>query len=601
MTIDAVSDPSNLFNGIPASSGVVIGKAYVLDRHMLCILERKISPDEVKDEIERFHQAVEAAQSEMRAISERARDELGEDIPFMIFDAHSQLLQDPSLIKDTEKIIDEKECIAEWALKILLEKFHVRFSKIKDKYFRERLSDIEQVIGRLQRGLIKGEEPSLADLKEPVIIIAHDLSPADTIQMDPSKVIGFATDGGGKTSHAGIIASSMDIPAVVGLKNLSYMVRSGDPIIVDGNTGIVISCPTNKQFIEYNQKRQKYLYYDQEVHAQKHLEAKTTDGITIRVRANIESSHDLKHLVEHGAEGVGLYRTEYLYVNKGRWPDEEEQYQDYKKVAESVQPYHAVIRTLDIGGDKVSAAAANYLDSEPNPALGLRAIRFCLAYPDIFKTQLRAILRASTHGKLKIMYPLITTLEELLEANEILGQVKESLQSDGIAFDESIEVGIMIETPSSVMIADELAKHCSFFSIGTNDLIQYTMAIDRVNERVAYLYQPLSPAILKMLKQAIQAANDNNISISVCGKMAGDPLYVMLLMGLGNVGELSMDVHSIPKIKKFLRSISLGESTKLADSALLLQSEAAIKTEVTKSVDKYFTDETGSGLEENAP
>jgi len=519
----------------------------------------------------------------------------------MIFDAHSQLLKDPSLIKDVERIISEELCGAEWALKILLEKFHTRFSKIKDKYFRERLNDIEQVITRLQRGLIKEEEPSLSDLEEPVIIVAHDLSPADTIQMDPAKVIGFATDGGGKTSHAGIIASSMDIPAVVGLKKLSYTVRSGDPIIVDGNTGIVICRPTTEQFIEYNKKRQKYLYYDQEVHAQKHLEAKTVDGAVIRVRANIESSHDLKHLNEHGAEGVGLYRTEYLYVNKARWPDEEEQYQDYKKVAEAVTPYHAVIRTLDIGGDKIAGVAVDYMDDEPNPALGLRAIRFCLAYPDIFRTQLRAILRASVHGKLKIMYPLITTLEELKEANEILEHVKEDLKQDGIPFDESIEVGIMIETPSSVMIADELAKHCSFFSIGTNDLIQYTMAIDRVNERVAYLYQPLSPAILRMLKQTIDAANNNGISVSVCGKMAGDPVYAILLMGFGNVTELSMDVHSIPKIKKFLRSISLADSAKLVEKVMGLASEAEIKAGVMDSIDKYFTDDTGSGLEENAP
>lgn len=592
-------EQDNVFHGIPASSGIVIGKAYVLDRHMICVLNHPIPHDQINAEIDRFQSAIDMSQIEMREIAEGAKAEFGDDVPFMIFDAYSQILKDPSLIKETEKIIRDIKCNAEWALKVLLENYHNRFSKIKDLYFRERLNDIEQVVTRLQRHLIQAETQSLADLEEPVIIVAHDLSPADTLQMDPDKVIGFAIDIGGRTSHAGIIASSMDIPAVVGLKTLSTKVRSGDPLVVDGNSGEVALLPSQEQFMRYNKKRQKYLYYDRSLHEQKDLEAKTLDGVAIKLLANIESSHDLEHLIEHGAEGVGLYRTEYLYINNDKWPSENEQFEDYKKVVESVSPKTTVIRTLDIGGDKVSAGTM-FSESEPNPALGLRAIRFCLKNPDIFKTQLRAILRASTFGKLKIMYPLITTVEELIEANGILDEVKTELKEKGQPFDESIEVGIMIETPSSVMMADELARHCSFFSIGTNDLIQYTMAIDRVNEKVAYLYQPLSPAILRMLSQTIKAADNEGISVSVCGKMAGDPMHAMLMIGFGNVRELSMDVHSIPRIKKFIRSITIQDAKELAQEALVMNSVEAIRNKMADHINKILAEEISLNIEDSA-
>ncbi len=592
----------NVFIGIPASPGIVIGKAYVLDRHMICVLEHNIDDSKIESELERFRVAVEKCQADIQEISEKARSDFGDDLPFMVFDAHTQLLKDPSLLKEAENIIKKRKCNAEWALKALLEQYHDRFSKIRDKYFRDRLNDIEQVITRLQRSLIQHETMSLSDIPEPVVIVAHDLSPADTIQMDPKQVIGFVTDMGGKTSHTGIVAASMDIPAVVGLKNLSFRVRSGDPIIVNGKSGKVVHMPTNEQFVKYNKKRQQFLYYDKELHAQKDLEAKTRDGAVINILANIESSHDLPSLPDHGARGVGLYRTEYLYVNKAKWPDEDEQYEDYKKVAQSITGSHAVIRTLDIGGDKIANSMDNYYsDPEPNPALGLRAIRFCLANPDIFRTQLRAILRASIHGKLKIMYPLITTLEELIDANKILDDVKNGLRNDGIEFDKSIEVGIMIETPSSVMIASDLAKHCSFFSIGTNDLIQYTMAIDRVNEKVAYLYQPLSPAILKMLSQTIVAADKEGVSVSVCGKMAGDPMYTMLLLGFGSVRELSMDVHSIPRIKKFIRSISIKDAKKLSEQALSMKSALEVRNCAMQYMEKFFVEDAKSGMDDNDP
>jgi phosphotransferase system enzyme I (PtsI) len=598
MDKDKTADKSNVVKGIPASSGIVIGKAYVLDRRHFCVLKHLIQPDEIDNEVKQFKEAIDASLSEMGSLREGALEEFGEELPFMIFDAHLQILNDPSMRKRVEELIRENECNAEWALKLVMEEYQSRFSRIKNEYFRQRLQDVEEVITKIQGNLIHGEEPSLSALEEPVILVAHDITPADTLMIDPKKVLGIATDAGGRTSHAGIIAASMDIPAVVGLKDLSLKARTGNPIIVDGNTGLVTYLPTKEQFVEYNQKRQQYIYFDEALHAQKDLESITKDGTTVKILANIESSHDLVHLSEHGAQGVGLYRTEYLYINRRTMPNENEQYEDYKKVAQSVTPHSAIIRTFDLGGDKLPVYSGSF-DDEPNPALGLRAIRFCLENRDIFLTQLKAILRASVHGNLKIMYPLITAIEEVTEANGVLDQAKDELTKSGIEFNDKIPVGIMIETPSSVMIARELARHCSFFSIGTNDLIQYTMAIDRVNEKVAYLYQPLSPAILRMISMTIKAADEAGISCSVCGKMAGDPTYAMLLLGFGKMRELSMDVHTIPRIKKFIRSIKLKDAEHLASHVLGLGSAKEVKQYLLSQVELFLMEGVNSDLLEN--
>ncbi len=599
MNLEETKLSSNVTKGISASSGIVIGKAYVLDRHYFCVLEQLLEPDEINDEVERFRSAVEASLNEMGETREQATEELNSDLPFTIFDSHMRILQDPTMIKEIEGYIVNNKCNAEWALKLLLESYHERFSKIKDGYFRDRLLDIEQVVTKIQRQLIQDEiNVNFSTLAEPVILVTHDLTPEDTMMIDTAKIIGIASDVGGKTSHAGIMAASMDIPAVVGLKDLSFKARTGSPIIVDGNSGKAILNPTKEQFIKYNKKRQKFIYEDQAFHANRHLAATTLDGHTIKILANIESSHDILSLNQHGAEGVGLYRTEYLYLNRRSLPSEEEQFEDYKKVAESVDKNHAVIRTFDLGGDKLSSLSDQH-DHEQNPALGLRAIRFSLGNKDLFKTQLRAILRASAFGKLKIMYPLITLSEEVTEANAVLTEVKEELTASKIDFDESIEVGIMMETPAAAMIANELSKYCSFFSIGTNDMIQYLMAIDRVNERVAYLYQPLSPSILRILAQIIKSADENNVSISVCGKMAGDPTYAMLLIGLGGVRELSMDVHSIPMIKAFIRSIRITEANEIATDALKLGSAKEIREFMVGKIGKFLVNGISSDLVEN--
>ena len=588
---------SVIAKGIPASPGIVIGKAYVLDRQHFCVLRTLIAGEEVEGEVERFHAAAEAALQEINVIRDGAVRELASDIPLMLLDAHAQIIRDPTMLREIEENIRGEKHNAEWAIKTVLEEYQARFSRIRDGYFRERLPDIQSAVERLQRNLLKSQGAEF-DLVEPVVLVAHDLTPADTLRLDTKKVLGIAIDAGGRTSHAGILASSMDIPAVVGLKNISAMARTGDFIVVDGNTGSVILRPTNEQFVEYNSKRQKYIYYDRELHLQKDLEAKTLDGVYVRMFANIESSSDLSHLKEHGAEGVGLFRTEYLYLRNPAQPGEEEQYRDYRKVAEYLQGRVAIIRTFDLGGDKL-ASFAGRLEPEPNPALGLRAIRFSLAHVGMFKTQLRAILRASAHGDIKIMYPLITTLDELLEANSILEEVKELLRKEGKPFKDPIDVGIMIETPSSVMIAPELAAHCRFFSIGTNDLIQYTMAIDRVNEWVAYLYQPLSPAILRMLRMVVAAADAAGVGLSVCGKMAGDPAYAVLLLGFGGVRELSMDPHSIPKMKKMIRSIRMEDARRIAAHAARLGSAGEVREYLSAELKPLFEMGFTSDLFEN--
>ncbi|MBI4827364.1 MAG: phosphoenolpyruvate--protein phosphotransferase [Nitrospinae bacterium] len=575
------------------------------------MLRQLLESGEVEDEISRFHASVEASLSEMSDIREATLSEMGggaardltsfENAPSLfIFDTQTRILSDPSMLRDIEAIIRDKKCNAEWAIKTLIEDYQARFARIHDQYFRERLRDIEQALTRIQSHMVHGGEGSRAEFDEPVVLVAHDLNPADTLRLNTSKVVAVVTDMGGKTSHAGILAAPMDIPAVVGLHDFSYQARTGEKLIVDGSAGVVIRNPSQEQFYAYLKKQLKVRYFDEALQAEKSLQAVTQDGARINVRANIESSGDIGSLAEHGAEGVGLYRTEYLYINRATLPNEQEQYEDYRRVAEAVAPYHAIIRTFDLGGDKLPINGG-FIDPEPNPALGLRAIRFCLEHPVIFKTQLRAILRASAHGSLKIMYPLITTLEELLAANVMLREAMEELRRDGVPFDEHIPVGIMMETPSCVMIAPELARQCAFFSIGTNDLIQYTMAIDRVNDRVAHLYQPLSPAILRMLKQIITAADGAGIPVSVCGKMAGDPVYALLMIGMGGVRELSMDVHSIPRIKKFIRSVSLEEARRVAHSALDLGTTGEIRRHIVSQVGRLLVDGLSSELIENEP
>lgn len=548
---------SRTFRGIQVSPGISIGRAYVFNKFHICIVQHEIQKEDVKSEIERFEKALETTRDNMLETTKNSVKNVGDNLS-LILNPHIQVLSDPTIIEQTKQAIKKELINAESALQKTYNKLAVRFEKIKDPYFKDRMRDIEVIINRVLNNMIGTEQESLSNLSEAAIVVAHDLTPFDTAQMASKNILGFVTEVGGKTSHTGIIASSLQIPALVGIPRITGIVKTGDKIILDGIGGQLIVNPTEEQFESYGSKRQRFLYLDRELESNADFTAKTKDGVIVNLKANIESSKDIRTALGHGAEGIGLYRTELLFMNAERFPDEDEQFEDYKKVAESIAPRAAIIRTIDVGGDKMMPNGDD--GKEPNPALGLRGIRFSLRNSQLFRAQLRAILRASHYGQLKILYPMVSGLEELRKASRLMEKQKLELKAEGIPFDADIKVGIMIETPSAALMTHQFAPYVDFFSIGTNDLIQYLLAIDRCNERVAYLYQPLHPAVIRLLHIVIQAANRHGVPVSVCGKMSADPLYAYMLLGMGDIMDLSMDSHSIPKIKKFIRNISVAEA-----------------------------------------
>ncbi len=576
-----------LAKGILASPGIAIGKAYVMNRFHLCVMKISLQKEEVKKEIERFEAVIEKIKNEMKDTARSGAKKIDDKASY-ILNPQIQLLNDPILIGQTKKVV-EKECVnAEWALQDTYEKFAARFKKIKDPYFKDRMQEIETVVNKVIQNLMGAEYESLDALLEPFIVIAHDLTPFDTAHLASRKVLGFVTEVGGKTSHAGIIASTMQIPALVGVSKITDMVKTGDPVIVDAVSGHVVIKPNEDQFRFYNKKRQQFIYYSKEMESVAKLSAKTTDGVLVKLMANIESYDDVGKALVHGAEGVGLYRTEFLFTRGNRFTTEEEQFKDYKNVAEKIAPGEAIIRTFDVGGDKVPYGFND--EPEGNPALGQRAIRYCLENPEIFHAQLRAILRASHYGKLEIMYPMVSGLEELRRANRILTRQKNRLKKEGIPFDENIRVGIMIEVPSAALLADQFARYVDFFSIGTNDLIQYLLAIDRGNERVAHLFQPMHPAVLKLIRAVILAANRNGIDVSICGQMSADPIYALILLGMGDIAHLSMDSHNIPKIKKIIREVSAREVREHVEEIMRLSRMEDIKKYLIKHLSPLLTE-----------
>ncbi len=582
------SEKSNnlILKGIGASAGIVIGIALVTDRSRVSVSETNINPKSVPDEIMRFRQALEMAKAELIALKTELEEEKGAE-HLHILETHILILEDDLLAEQTVECIRTACINAEGALKRTLLKYREIFNRVDDEYLRERGSDIDVVGERILRQMAGIEQEPLKAFKGKVIIVAHDLSPADVLQIDKSCVIGFITDLGGKTSHASILARALEIPAVVGLESLSSAIMTGDHIIIDGVTGTVVVNPDEGTFREYLRLKQYYEFTERELFKLCRLPAETIDNHTILLKGNVEFIQEVASLKSHGGDGIGLYRTEMLFMNRSTLPDEEEQFEAYCRLVKAISPDPVSIRTLDVGGDKFVPDLN--LKDELNPAMGLRAIRLSLRNTETFKPQLRAILRASAFGTVRIFFPMISGVPEIREVKRLLDEVKQELRSKSVDFDENMKIGVMIEIPSAVIVADQLAKEVDFFSVGTNDLIQYSLAIDRTNEHLSHLYQPLNPAILRSLKMIVTAAHSAGIEACICGEMAGDPLYLPLLLGLG-FDELSMSPPSIPRVKQILRRCSLTEAVELTGKALTFATTEEVANFLNEEIAAHFSD-----------
>jgi phosphotransferase system enzyme I (PtsI) len=544
-----------IIKGINASPGICIGKAYRVDREGVEVVEKyPIQAKDLSNEIKRFKAAVKKSRDELRKIVEKSPEELQHA---HILETHMALLKDKMLYGRTIDTVKQERVNAEWALKKVVSNLKEVFQTMTDPYLKERSTDVVQVADSIMHNLVGAKKVNIAAIDKRVILVTHDLTPAETSQIKLERVMGFITDRGGKAAHTGIIARSLEIPAVVGLKTATSSIRSDDLIIVDGISGTVIVHPTEDTLVQYEERKINYEEYKAVITRESKAPAESTDGVRLAVMGNIELPEEVFALLNYGGDGIGLYRTEFQYFNRADFPSEEELFDKYKDVVEVMDPKPVTIRTLDINGDK--ALTNQFNSEETNPALGLRAIRYCLKKPQVFRDQLRAILRAAAYGNVRILFPLISTYFELCEATRMLDEAAESLEKDGLSYNRDIDVGVMIEVPSAVIMADVIAENVDFFSIGTNDLIQYTLAIDRGNEQVAHLFQPLDPAIIRMLKHVADVAREKDIKIFMCGEMAGTPYHIPLLLGIG-MDELSMNPQTIPDIKRVIRSLNVADT-----------------------------------------
>jgi len=562
------------FKGIGVSPGVAIGQALILESKKPCfIYQFLLNTSEVKKEIEHFKKTVESVKKEFKQLAKSLKKETTFKEVRQILEIYISILSDPMLYKATIKRIKEEKINAEWALLKSLEEIENVFGMIEEDYLKQRIQDVHYVVNRIL-AILQPRFPSAKQSFPESVIIGHDLSPVEAIKLSSKIAIAFVTETGSLTSHIAIVTQALKLPAVVGVKEITNFIKPAEMVIVDGFQGEVIINPLAETLQYYQERRKEYKQYCDKIEHYALLPARTLEGHTLKVMANVELFEEIPSVLKMGADGIGLFRTEFFYLQQKRLPEEKLLYEYFSKVVKAIKPYPVTFRTLDMGGDKLSSALK--FEKELNPALGLRAIRFCLKQKNIFRTQLRAILRASAHGDIRILFPLISSLEEIKEAKELLEQVKAELEEERVSYKTSIPVGIMVEVPSAVTLINFLIREIDFLSIGTNDLIQYTLAIDRSNEQVAYLYEPLHPAVLKMIKEIVDVAHQAKVPVNVCGEMAGNPIYIPVLVGLG-VNEISLNAQNIPLIKKVLCSISFKEAQNLAKKLVTFGSISEVR------------------------
>lgn len=578
-----------IINGISGSPGICIGKAYLVDREGVNVIKRySIEKNLVSAEIDRFKTAVSKAKKEHAAIIESLDEDLSANLN--ILQTHMVLFKDKMLYGKTIDTISNELINAEWALRKVSTQVQSMFSQVEDYYLKSRVNDIVQVSDKIMSHLTGAQDIQISKINKRVILVAHDLSPADASQIQLERIKGFVTDKGGKDSHTGIIAKSLNIPSVFGLGKATSLVKNDDILIVDGSSGVLIINPDEDTLFSYEEKLLRFVEYRAGIQRESHLPATTVDGVTLTLMANVELVEEVVSVKDYKAGGIGLFRTEYLYLDLKRFPTEDELFNKYMELVELMNNQPVTIRTLDINGDKVNPHL--YYSEEANPVLGLRAVRFCLEHQDVFITQIKAILRAAAFGNIKLLIPMISCVDEIIKVKQIIDRAVDELTRESKIFNKDIPLGIMIEVPSAVIMAEELAEYVDFFSIGTNDLIQYSLAIDRKNRQVAHLYQALDPAVLKMIKMTFDAASKKGIGLAMCGEMAGDPINIPILIGMG-LKELSMNPGSIPVVKQMIRKLDSKEAQKDVENIFKLKSAAEI-TEYIKTKYREFLPKNGN-------
>jgi phosphotransferase system enzyme I (PtsI) len=573
------------YKGYAVSPGIAIGRAVIIERREASVFRVPIREEDVASEVNRFMESLEKTRDELLELKQKVSRSMGDEYA-SIFEAHAMIVRDPSFADKVVQKIESEQVNAEWALAEVQEELQARFQSFDDEYLRERVADVKDVADRVQTNLQGIAHHELSEITHDVIILADDLTPSDTIHFNVRPIVGFATESGGRTSHTSIIAKSLFMPAVIGVPRLTKVIDNDELVIVDGYEGVLIVNPSQAMISEYRSRVLRHEEAERRLLENRAQPAVTKDNHRIALQANIELVEELKDAVRFGAEGIGLYRSEFLYMTKSPLlPTEEEHFQLYRKLAEALAPQECVIRTFDLGGKKLAREVIG--SKEDNPVLGLRGLRLCMKHRDMFKTQLRALLRASAFGNIKIMFPLVSGVQELRQVKTLVREIRSELDEQGIAYNRDLRIGIMVEVPSAALIADMLATESDFFAIGTNDLIQYSLAIDRSNENVGYLYEPLHPALLRLIKSVIDAGKRGGIPVSLCGEMASDPIYAVVLLGLG-LEIFSMNPSSIPVIKNLIRSVRYRDCRRIAELALQKKTAQEIEEFVIESVAMRF-------------